>query len=113
MMAETHIDEAGSAVSRRWLWLLIAAALLVLTAPLFPAFLTDVPGWLVTPLSDWVGRGLEWFARDAGIGGLTVAEITRAIAAISCGPPPTSSSAIVGSGIEAGSASSRTLSSRR
>ena len=81
MMAETHIDEAGSAVSRRWLWLLIAAALLVLTAPLFPAFLTDVPGWLVTPLSDWVGRGLEWFARDAGIGGVAVAEITRAIAA--------------------------------
>ena len=81
MLAETHIDQAGSAVSRRWLWLLIAAALLILAAPLFPVFLTDVPAWLISPLSDWVGRALEWLARDAGIGGVTVAEITRAIAA--------------------------------
>ncbi len=81
MMADASIDRAESAVSMRMRWTLIAVALLIVAAPAFPAFLSDVPAWLIAPLSDWVGRALEWFARDAAIGGVTVAEITRAVAA--------------------------------
>jgi hypothetical protein len=33
------------------------------------------------PLADWVGNGLNWFAREAAIGGVKVADVTRALAA--------------------------------
>lgn len=64
----------------RWaitIFLLAAAAAL----SFFLAPLSDLPGWAVVPLSGWVGDGLNWFARDAAIGGVRVADITRALAA--------------------------------
>jgi glycine betaine/proline transport system permease protein len=76
----SSVKVAGTEMVRNR-WFLIATALLVLAAPLFPPFLTDVPDQIVAPLSEWVGGGLNWFARDASIGGVTIAEITRLIAA--------------------------------
>ena len=75
------MDRVESPTSRRGLRVLIAFLVLLIAAPAFPSFLWDVPGKLIAPLSAWVGAGLNWFARDAAIGGVTVAEITRAIAA--------------------------------
>ncbi|MGR6429669.1 ABC transporter permease [Rhizobium sp. PAMB 3174] len=48
----------------------------------FYGSLAHFPDWAVVPLSSWVGSGLNWFAREAGIGGIKVADITRAIAGI-------------------------------
>lgn len=41
--------------------------------------LRNVPDILILPLADWTGQALEWVARDAGLGGVTVAQVTRAL----------------------------------
>lgn len=64
----------------------IALVALVALAPFLPAPLVDVPASLVLPLSAAVGAALEWFAREAGFGGATVADVTRALAALAEAP---------------------------
>ena len=67
---------------RRGLWTGLALLLAVGAASLLlPTMLGHLPEGALLPLSDWVGAGLNWFARDAGIGGLKIADITRALAA--------------------------------
>lgn len=61
---------------------IVVAALLL--SPLFvsvlPEALVKYPAAWVLPISDWVGRQLTWLARDAAIGPIRVADITRAFA---------------------------------
>ncbi|MEM7169436.1 MAG: ABC transporter permease subunit [Pseudomonadota bacterium] len=66
--------------SSRFIVLAFAIAGAVLVVNLGPAWLSSVPSWLVFPISDIVGDSLNWFAREASIGGLTVQEITRLFA---------------------------------
>lgn len=73
------ITQIPRGYSGRWLAFVLFLAL-VLVAPFFPAVLTHVPEWAVIPVSDWLGHGMNWLARDAQIGGLAVSEITRALA---------------------------------
>ncbi len=56
--------------------------LLALLAYLLPSELRDYPESWVVPLSDHVGRALEWFARDASIAGIAVQDISRGLAAL-------------------------------
>ena len=65
---------------RRWLWL-VAAVVLVLATLWLPPALRDVPPAFVLPLTDRVGAGLDWFAREAHLGPVAVQDITRALAA--------------------------------
>ncbi|MBP7002739.1 proline/glycine betaine ABC transporter permease [Amaricoccus sp.] len=62
---------------------------LVLVATLgfaFPASLGYLPEQPPLPIADWVGGGLNWFARDASIGGVKVADLSRALAAAAEAP---------------------------
>lgn len=52
----------------------------VLAVNMGPQWLSVVPAWLIFPIADTVGNGLNWFAREASIGGLAVQEITRMFA---------------------------------
>ncbi|RUM02094.1 ABC transporter permease [Rhizobium chutanense] len=65
-----------------------AALLLAIVAAAFllPRSLVQFPDWAVLPLSDYVGRGLNWFAREAAIGDVKIADATRALAAIAEAP---------------------------
>jgi glycine betaine/proline transport system permease protein len=65
---------------------LAVLAILILIAPVFLETFRTFPDWAVLPLNDWVGNGLNWFAREAGIGPLKVADITRAFAAAAEAP---------------------------
>ncbi|MEL7282096.1 MAG: ABC transporter permease, partial [Pseudomonadota bacterium] len=59
------------------------AALFVAVLGLFgPDWLRVPPDWLVWPVSDVVGDGLTWFAREAQIAGMAVQDITRGMAAV-------------------------------
>ncbi|MCB1444371.1 MAG: ABC transporter permease subunit [Rhizobiaceae bacterium] len=70
------------AEGRSGLWAGLALMLGVIIAGLLmPASLARLSDQALVPLSDWVGAALNWFARDAGIGGVKIAEITRALAA--------------------------------
>ncbi|MEM6942360.1 MAG: ABC transporter permease, partial [Pseudomonadota bacterium] len=60
----------------------VAAVAVVIVAFLGPAWLRVVPDWLVWPISDWVGDGLTWFAREAQLAGMAVQDITRSLAAV-------------------------------
>ncbi len=72
---------SGDAPARRSGWAMLVPPLVMAAALLlFPGFLAHLPDKAVAPLSDWVGGGLNWFAREAGIGGVKVADITRALA---------------------------------
>jgi glycine betaine/proline transport system permease protein len=51
---------------------------LAVSAPVWPVWLVDVPAALTLPLAEKLGRAMEWFAREAGIGGLAVHDMTRA-----------------------------------
>ena len=62
-------------------WPFLMLALLLITAPFLPAALIDVPDWALLPISDRLGAGLNWFARDATLGPVSVQDITRGIAA--------------------------------
>ena len=68
--------------TRRRIWpgAALVAALIVATL-LMPAPVAELSRRAILPLSDWVGVGLNWFAREAGIGGVKIADITRALAA--------------------------------
>lgn len=65
-----------------------AAVLLAIVAAAFflPGSLVQFPDWAVLPLSDYVGKGLNWFAREAAIGDVKIADATRALAAIAEAP---------------------------
>ncbi|ANK91612.1 MULTISPECIES: ABC transporter permease [Rhizobium] len=64
-------------------WAYVAVPLAIMAAAFFlPGPLVHLPDWAVLPLSDYVGRGLNWFARDAAIGEVKIADATRALAAI-------------------------------
>lgn len=81
-MANILTQSRGRAIGPRgWgfaiLPLAVAAALFFVSGPL-----ASFPNWAVIPLTDWVGSGLNWFAREAGIGGLRVADVTRAVATV-------------------------------
>lgn len=81
-----HVPRGALAVLHsRWFrtGLLIAAGVLalVLLAPLLPQALREVPDALLLPLSDWIGGAMNWLARDAAIGGIAFADVTRALAA--------------------------------
>ncbi|MEM6942836.1 MAG: ABC transporter permease subunit [Pseudomonadota bacterium] len=60
----------------------VAAVAVVIVAFLGPAWLRVVPDWLVWPISDLVGDGLTWFAREAQLAGMAVQDITRGLAAV-------------------------------
>jgi len=79
-MAKGLTAKHSGMTTRRTLVALLLLAVLA-AAPHFPPMLTDVPAALILPLSDWVGSGLNWIAREAQIGGVAVADITRAMAA--------------------------------
>ncbi|ACI59551.1 binding-protein-dependent transport systems inner membrane component (plasmid) [Rhizobium leguminosarum bv. trifolii WSM2304] len=61
-----------------------AAAFLSIVAAAFflPGSLVHLPDWAVLPVSDYVGRAMNWFARDAAIGQVKIADATRALAAV-------------------------------
>ena len=75
---------ALAALHSRSLWsgLLAAGAVLalLLAAPLMPPGWRVVPDALRLPLSDWIAAGMNWLARDAAIGSLAFADVTRALA---------------------------------
>ncbi|MBN0987804.1 ABC transporter permease [Amphritea pacifica] len=64
-------------------WLVFVLLVLVLFAissnsvSLFGTNLRSIPEFMILPLSDWAGNALNWFAREASIGSLTVQTITR------------------------------------
>ncbi|WP_163272492.1 ABC transporter permease [Chelativorans alearense] len=85
-MADTFLKEQVRARSiGDWIALPVLIAV-IFAAPFFPAVLTSVPNWAILPVSDWVGEGLNWLARDAGVGGVTFADVTRALAAAAEAP---------------------------
>jgi glycine betaine/proline transport system permease protein len=63
-------------------WLLIAALGLLVSMPVWPAALVDLPTSGTLPLAEALGRALNWFARDAAVGDVAVKNITRGIAAL-------------------------------
>ncbi len=67
---------------RYGLWAGFALTLGILTASLLmPASFAHLSDQALLPLTDWVGTGMNWFARDAAIAGVKIADITRALAA--------------------------------
>ncbi|APG89042.1 binding-protein-dependent transport systems inner membrane component (plasmid) [Sinorhizobium americanum CCGM7] len=79
-MADILARPDGVAAWRRN-WAHAVLPLAILAATLFiQGPLAHLPDWAVVPLADWVGSGLNWFAREATIGGVKVADITRALA---------------------------------
>lgn len=80
--------EPRSSLFGHWRVSLLALAVIamVLAAPHAPAALKQVPDWLVLPAADWVGGWMNWFAREATIGGISVSVITRAVAAVAQWP---------------------------
>ncbi|MEL7013015.1 MAG: ABC transporter permease subunit, partial [Pseudomonadota bacterium] len=80
-MADT--TSASPSVSLGIGWMLgLAALLLIVLALLGPDWLRVPPDWLVWPVSDIVGDGLTWFAREAQIAGMAVQDMTRGVAAV-------------------------------
>lgn len=73
-------------INRGWFWILGLILALVVMEPLLPAFLVDLPDGTTVPLSDWIGQGLNWFAREASIFGISIADMTRGIAALAAWP---------------------------
>lgn len=78
-----------TAAARPTLTGLRAASLIALGVLLFtalpwalPAWMVDVPDWLILPLTARVGDGLNWFAREATFLGVAVSDITRSFAAV-------------------------------
>jgi glycine betaine/proline transport system permease protein len=65
-----------------------AGGLLALTLVVWfgPDWLRRVPDAIVLPLADVIDRWLIWFARDACVGGVTVQQITRGLAAMTDAP---------------------------
>ncbi len=59
-----------------------AMALAALAVAVFfgPVWLTVIPAWLEFPVATVVGDAINWFAREASIGGLAVKDITRLFA---------------------------------
>lgn len=78
-MADIQTRPSGDAAWRvGWA---IAVLFLAVAGTFFLPVLTRQPDQAVIPLSDWIGGGLNWFAREAGFGELKVANVTRALAA--------------------------------
>ena len=61
----------------RMLIFFLIFAIIVLAGP---AWLTTVPEWLKFPVAEKVGNSLNWFARDATLGGVAVQQWTRGLA---------------------------------
>ena len=66
---------------RIWTGLVVTLAILA-TSLLAPASFVHLSDQALLPISDWVGSGLNWFARDAAIFGVKIADITRALASV-------------------------------
>ena len=83
MASDQTIDEParGLSVPRPAIALSLFAAL-ALVAAIGPDWLRVVPDWLRFPVAEIVGNALNWFAREARIGGLAVQEITRGLASL-------------------------------
>ena len=60
----------------------LAFVVLAVIVAFGPGWLRVVPDWLSFPVAERVGRALNWFAREATVGGVAVQEITRGIAAV-------------------------------
>lgn len=58
----------------------LVVILLLVAAPFLPAALRDVSDAMILPLSDWTGRTINWIAREAAIGGVALADVTRGLA---------------------------------
>lgn len=80
-MVAPEMSAEQAPVARRWSWLVVSA-LLVLAAFVLPPALRDVPPAMVLPLTERVGDGLDWFAREAHLGPVAVQDITRGMAAL-------------------------------
>ncbi|MEM8813954.1 MAG: ABC transporter permease subunit, partial [Pseudomonadota bacterium] len=76
---------AGSTYGPALFWTVLAGLLLLATFA-GPAWLRLVPDSMILPITDWVDRGLTWFAREATIGGIAVQQITRGFANLINGP---------------------------
>lgn len=79
-MNQTAILSMQSRLHGRFL---TSAALIIagiLAVKFGPTWLSVVPDWLMFPVSDVVGDAMNWFAREASIGGLAIQEITRLFA---------------------------------
>ena len=63
-----------------WAWLIVILTMIL--TPVLPAAFVDVPKWAILPMSDRLGHALDWFAREAAIGPVSVQDITRGIAAL-------------------------------
>jgi glycine betaine/proline transport system permease protein len=79
-MADVYMRQKDAA-GRHGLWTGLALALgIAAISLLLPASLARLSDQALLPLSDWVGAGMNWFARDAAISGVKISDITRALA---------------------------------
>lgn len=81
-MAFHTVDNQNQPVDPRAIGWIIAVALILATPVFGPGWLSSIPDWLTLPISEIVGGGLTWFAREATIGGVAVQEITRFFASL-------------------------------
>jgi glycine betaine/proline transport system permease protein len=81
-------------------------AIVLFLSPMFSQFLpspwVEYPKAMIVPISDWVGRNLVWLAREASIGSVKIADVTRVMAAIA-ETPMRGLNVLITSGLNAGS----------
>lgn len=85
-MAQTSVSAPRPILSRSAVLGLIAlgiVALLGLALPDLPASSPDAP---MLAVADWVNAAMNWLVRDAAIAGVTLSEVTRAMAAVAQWP---------------------------
>lgn len=70
----------GNALTSRPVIALAAFTVLAWAVTLGPLWLRVIPEWLTFPVAQVVGDALNWFAREAKIGGVAVQEMTRGLA---------------------------------
>ena len=87
-MTMTTVSPSRGGVSTEWVPTVAILAMLALIAlgpnlgALLPAWLVDYPRAAVLPIAGVVGDWLSWLAREAMIGPIRFADITRGLAAI-------------------------------
>ena len=77
MIKATHVRRSGI-----WLAVVLAALFALYQLGQFTTAAdgsesSNIPSALIMPLSEWAGGALNWLARDAGIGPVTVQDVTR------------------------------------
>ncbi len=80
-MTDTSSHTRHPVLGPRALWTGGAILIAVLAAFLLPARLAGSPDAPLLPVSEWVDAAMNWLVRDAAIGGLSLSDVTRALAA--------------------------------